>query len=103
MPSYIEPRPGSFIIVTFGRFGTQLAIVDRYAGTGHVKVRKYRANSRTWTKNSSMVSPQFVLRYATMEEVRKAPLPSLPPGVGTYAAPGRQLDLRGTAPAGGSW
>jgi hypothetical protein len=48
--AYHTLKPGDQVVVSFGRFGSQKAKVVGRTASGLVKVRKYRANSRSWTK-----------------------------------------------------
>ena len=54
--------PGQAIVISFGSFGTQRAIVTRRCSDrgGRVYVRKYRANSKRWTKET-WVEPDYVV------------------------------------------
>jgi hypothetical protein len=61
-------QAGDLIAVRYGGFGQQLAeVVQDHGGDGSVTVRKWRANSRTWTKNTVQVNRADVLGSATLQ------------------------------------
>lgn len=64
------PKPGSMVMVRWGRDGEQLARVMRVHSAKRVVVKKYRLNSHRWTK-PQVTLLEYVLRYANDTELRR--------------------------------
>jgi hypothetical protein len=66
-----EYKPGEFIRVRFAAVGSQLAQVIAVRSNGNLLVRKWIANSRRWTANTT-ISRRQVLGTTTPEEAARA-------------------------------
>lgn len=66
--------PGRYVIVRYGRKGTQLARIEGLGQNGSYRLRKFRANSRAWT-GVVRLAPGEVLRAADIDEIGAAPVP----------------------------
>ena len=52
--AYYNLKAGDRVVVRWGSNGSQKARVVGRTSTGRVKVQKYRANSRRWTKPTTI-------------------------------------------------
>lgn len=73
-----SPMPGNLVMVRYSTRGEQLAKVasstyqtfDAGGGLVGLKVYKWRASSRRWTKHAISIPPSEFLRMATEQDVK---------------------------------